>query len=119
MSYTVYLSLWPTTPIVVTDSEALALYAQGLVVSSTPTLGVSVLYGTDTVDGGTPGGRVDLVKVRYGTAAQWATAETSGPMLAAGELAIVDNEFVRGDGTTKVASLTRVGGSTLIDGGTP
>lgn len=122
MSYDVVLTLWPTrAAITVTDQEAQALYAQGLIYSSTPTLGVPVFSGTEVVDGGTASARVALVKLRAGTAAQWATAETSAAVLSAGEFAVVTDEtaLVRGDGSTKVASLPRFGGGSTIDGGTP
>ena len=122
MTYDVVLTLWPTrAPITVTEQEANALFAQGLIYSSTPTLGVPVLAGTELVDGGTASARVALLKLRAGTAAQWATAETSAAVLSAGEFAVVTDQYVlvRGDGTTKVASLPRYGGGTTIDGGTP
>lgn len=121
-TYDVVLTLWPTRPaITVTEQEALALYSQGLIYSSTPTIGVPVLSGTTTVDGGTAGARVALIKIRAATAAQWATAETGGPQLSVGEFGAVTDEgaLVRGDGTTKVVSLPRYGGSSsVIDGGT-
>ena len=58
--------------------------------------------------------RKDLVVVRHGTLAQWATAEAAGAVLLAGERGYIDDtkEDVVGDGTTKVASLPRVGSST-------
>ena len=54
------------------------------------------------------------IKIRRGTAAEWATAETSAAQLAAGEVAWVDNDLVKGDGTTKVASLPRAGTGTYV-----
>ena len=60
--------------------------------------------------------RKDLVSVRRGTLAQWATAEAAGPVLLDGERGYITDtkEDVVGDGTTKVASLTRVGGNTYV-----
>lgn len=52
------------------------------------------------------------IKIRRGTAAEWATAETSAAQLADGEVAWVDNDLVKGDGTTKAASLPRAGSGT-------
>ena len=58
--------------------------------------------------------RKDLVTIRRGTLAQWATAEAAGPVLLAGERGYISdtNEDVVGDGVTKVASLPRVGSTT-------
>ena len=52
------------------------------------------------------------IKIRRGTAAQWATAESSTAQIADGEVAWVDNDLVKGDGTTKAASLPRAGSGT-------
>lgn len=119
MSYDVVTTIWPTLTLTVTDSEALALFAQGLLVSSNPTIGVSVTAATPRYDGGTASGRTGLIKIRYGTSSEWATAEASTAQVAAGEVVLTDTGFVRGDGATKVASLSRVGGGSTIDGGTP
>ena len=60
--------------------------------------------------------RKDLVTIRRGTLAQWATAEAAGAVLLAGERGYITdlNLDVVGDGVTKVASLPGVGGNTYV-----
>jgi hypothetical protein len=116
-TYQVVVSQTPAITLEVGEAEAVALYRQGLVVSSTPPIPpYAETAQTGFVDGGTPSARGDLVKLRSGTAAEWATAETGGARLVADEVALVDGEVVVGDGSTTVASLPRVGD--VIDGGT-
>lgn len=58
-----------------------------------------------------------LIQHRAGTLAQWAAAETAGPVLLAGERGYISdlNADVVGDGVTKVASLPKVGSGTYAE----
>ena len=58
--------------------------------------------------------RITKIKLRADTAANWATADAAagGAAIAAGETVMVDNDIVKGDGTTAAVSLARVGSNT-------
>ena len=121
-TYQVTVSQTPSLTLSVSEAEALSLYRQGLIVTSSPAIPPSTETRTDRViSGGAAGARGSLIQLRAATSAEWAAAESAGPLLVLGEFAVVTNEtaLVRGDGSTKVASLPRFGGGSTIDGGTP